>query len=96
MTGDDFPVGGSPETVAKWFGFASVAELDASHARYAEEMTADAIAEELAEAVADAAGAVWPSADELAEMSMYDQEMWERRCADAEAADAEAEPEAEL
>jgi hypothetical protein len=33
--------------------------------------------------------ASWPSADELAEMSMHDQEMWERRCADAEAADQE-------
>ena len=27
----------------------------------------------------------WPTADELAEMSMHDQEMWERRCAEAEA-----------
>ena len=50
MTRGDFPVGGSPETAAKWLGFASVAELEASHARYAEEMTADAIGEELAEA----------------------------------------------
>jgi len=49
MTRGDFPVGGSPETVAKWFGFASVAGLEASHARYAEEMTAATIGEELAE-----------------------------------------------
>jgi hypothetical protein len=40
------------------------------------------------------AGDIWPSADQLAEMSMHDQEMWERRCAAAEAAPeaAEAEP----
>jgi hypothetical protein len=50
MTRDDFPVGGSPDAVAKWFGFASAAELEASHERYAEEMTAAATAEELAEA----------------------------------------------
>jgi hypothetical protein len=54
MTRGDFPVGGSPEAVAKWFGFASVAELEASHARSAAEMTADTIAEELAEAEAEA------------------------------------------
>jgi hypothetical protein len=30
--------------------------------------------------------ASWPAADNLAEMSMHDQEMWERRCAEAEAA----------
>ena len=31
--------------------------------------------------------ASWPSADELAEMSHYDQEAWERRCAEVEAAE---------
>ena len=40
---------------------------------------------------ANIAGDVWPSADQLAEMSMHDQEMWERRCAEAEAAEPEAE-----
>ena len=54
MTRGDFPVGGSPEAVAKWFGFASAAELEASHARAAAEMTVDTIAEELAEADAEA------------------------------------------
>jgi hypothetical protein len=54
MTRGDFPVGGSPEAVAEWFGFASVAELEASHVRSAEEMTAGTIAEELAEAEAEA------------------------------------------
>ena len=71
MTRGDFPVGGSPEAVAKWFGFASAAELEASHVRYAEEMTADAIGEELAEADLEAD---------------YD----------AEAAEYDVEPEAEL
>jgi|GEM_PF-5728525 hypothetical protein len=52
MTRGDFPVGGSPEAVAKWFGFASPAELEASHARYAEEMTAATIGEESATAEA--------------------------------------------
>jgi hypothetical protein len=33
----------------------------------------------------------WPIADELAGMSMHDQEMWQRRCAEAEA-DQEAAP----
>ena len=58
MTRGDFPVGGSPEAVAEWFGFASVAELEASHARAAKEMTAGTIAEELAEAEA-----AWNEAD---------------------------------
>ena len=31
--------------------------------------------------------ASWPSADELAEMSRHDQEAWERRCAEVEAAE---------
>jgi hypothetical protein len=36
----------------------------------------------------------WPTADELAEMSLHDQEAWERRCADAERANPEAATEA--
>ena len=35
----------------------------------------------------------WPTADELAEMSMHDQEMWERLCAEVEAAKAVGEKE---
>jgi hypothetical protein len=37
-----FPVGGSPEQVAAFFGYASAAELEAAHEQYARQMTLDA------------------------------------------------------
>jgi hypothetical protein len=97
MTRGDFPVGGSPEAVAKWFGFASVAELEASHARAAAEMTADTIAEELAEELAEAEADdpdPWAAPPDYRpatreEKEAFHEEM-QRRCADPEPA-AEAE-----
>jgi hypothetical protein len=53
MTRGDFPVGGSPEAVAEWFGFASAAELEASHEQYAAEMTKAAADEAETEAEAE-------------------------------------------
>jgi hypothetical protein len=104
MTRGDFPVGGSPEAVAKWFGFASLAELEASHARAAAEMTADTIAEELAEELAEAEADdpdPWAAPPDYRpatreEKEAFHEEM-QRRCADPEpAAEYDVEPEAGL